>query len=96
MRNNVILLVAIIGILGVAIFTVVQTAKSSETDVACKIIATVPGAAEQYPPQGLTAGNGRLYFSNHWKDTKSVVYELDLQTGSVLRSIRDAGWSSPY
>lgn len=40
-------------------------------------LGEVPHRKEKYPPQGLTYVNGKLIFSNHWKDTKSGLFLFD-------------------
>jgi len=40
-------------------------------------LGDVPGAADGYPPQGMTYWQEMLLFSNHWNDEKSQIYLLD-------------------
>jgi glutamine cyclotransferase len=47
-------------------------------------LTEVPEAENHYPPQGLTRVDDKLVFTNHWKDTKSAMYLMDLETMEVL------------
>lgn len=47
-----------------------------------------PGAAERYPPQGMTLAGDRLVFSNHWNDRRSMLYLVDPDGMRVLAQTR--------
>lgn len=42
-----------------------------------------PGAAERYPPQGMTVKGDSLIVTNHWNGRKSGLYRVNLDTGDV-------------
>lgn len=48
-------------------------------------LGSPPGGLERYPPQGLTLADGQLVFSEHWNDTRSVLYLVEPQ-GMVVRA----------
>lgn len=44
-----------------------------------------PLGEKKFTPQGMTWVNGKIIFSNTWKDTRSRVYEIDPETMAPLR-----------
>lgn len=49
-------------------------------------VADTPEVNEEFSPQGITAVDGKLLFTNHWDGAKSVLYRLDQSTGEVEAS----------
>ncbi len=47
-------------------------------------LGSPPGGPQRYPPQGFTLAGGQLVFSEHWNDTRSVLYLVDPQGMEVL------------